>query len=272
MSMRVALVVGVVVGLSVANVSCREPCSVDTCAGCCDKNNDCQAGTEVAACGKRGGVCEACGAGQCLKQLCVARDAGPDNDAGIVAAIDGGCLPGLCGSTLFCNSASGECEAPGACNPGQPQPAGCGAGHLCGLTGTCADIPRPSCSNFSSQSAPLRWNPAVSFGPAIVAAQSRSFELVDAGCPLGAQRRGVAELQAYDFRRRFDDGGVPRLFIYRENTTLTAVLPEQIVSVSATNDGANAVIQIALCAPDSVTMLTQGFAFEGGNGACVRFP
>lgn len=270
MSKRVALVVGVVFGLSIANVSCREPCSIDTCAGCCDKNNDCQVGTEIAACGRRGAVCDACGAGQCLKQVCVGRDGGSE-DGGVVVTIDGGCLPGSCGATQLCNTASGDCETPGSCNPGQPQPSGCGAGHLCGLTGACADIARPSCSNFSLQSAPARWNPAVSFGPAIVAAQSRSFALVDAGCPIGALRRGVAELEAYDFRRRFEDGGVPRLFLYRENMTLTAVLPEQIVSVASTNDGANAVIQIAICAPDSVTSLTQGFAFEGGNGACVRF-
>ncbi|MBL8934484.1 MAG: hypothetical protein JNM69_08015 [Archangium sp.] len=267
MSMRVALVVGVVFGVSVANVSCREPCSLDTCAGCCDRNNDCQLGTEGLACGKRGALCEDCGGGQCLKQVCVVRDAGPE-DAGVEA--DGGCLPGTCGAMFLCNTTSGACETPGSCSVNQPQPAGCGSGHVC-RAGTCADLARPSCSNFSPQSAPMRWNPAVSFGPAIVSAQARSFGLVDAGCPPGALRRGVAELEAYDFRRRFEDGGVPRLFLYRDNATLSTVLPEQIVSVTPSNDGANAIIQVSICAPDTVSSLVQGFAFEGGNGACVQF-
>ena len=79
-------------------------------------------------------------------------------------------------------------------------------------------------------------------------------------------------MAAYDFRSRFfDDGGVPRLFLYRENQTLTEVRSDQIVSVVPSNGGANAVIQISICAPDTVTSLTQGFAFESGNGVCVRF-
>lgn len=113
----------------------------------------------------------------------------------------------------------------------------------------------------------------MSFGPAITDARSLSFSLVDAGCPTGSLRRGVAELVAYDFRSRFfEDGGIPRLLLYRENTTLAEVRSDQVVSVTPSNSGANAVIEISICAPDSVTTITQGFAFEGGNGACVRFP
>lgn len=271
MSMRVALVVGVLLGLVVGNVSCREPCSFDTCAGCCDSKDECQLGTEVAACGKRGSICSACsGSGpRCVKQACTASSTG---DAGEPLPIDGGCAIGSCGSSLTCNFSSGQCETPGSCTAGSPQPAGCGSGQQCGSGGTCQELGRPTCPNFSAQSAPVRWNPSVSFGPAITSASSLSFSLVDAGCPTGSLRRGLAELAAYDFRSRFfDDGGVPRLFLYRENQTLTEVRSDQIVSVVPSNGGANALIQISICAPDTVTTLTQGFAFESGNGVCVRF-
>lgn len=270
MSMRFALVVGLLSGLIIGNVSCREPCSIDTCAGCCDAKDECQLGTEAAACGKRGSVCSTCGDGRCVKQACVAPT---PSDAGEPATSDGGCAIGTCTGGLTCNFASGQCEPAASCVAGNPQPAGCGAGQVCGNSGTCQELARPTCSNFSAQSAPSKWNPSVSFGPAITDARSLSFSLVDAGCPTGSLRRGVAELVAYDFRSRFfEDGGIPRLLLYRENTTLAEVRSDQVVSVTPSNSGANAVIEISICAPDSVTTITQGFAFEGGNGACVRFP
>lgn len=273
MSMRVALVVGGLLGLIVGNVSCREPCSLDTCAGCCDSKGECQLGTEAAACGKRGAVCSACN-GACVKQVCTATDGGTAVvDAGEPPLpLDAGCAIGTCGSSRTCDFSSGQCETSRTCVVGTPQPSGCGAGQQCDSGGTCQELAKPNCPNFSTQSAPMRWNPSVSFGPAITGARSLSFGLVDAGCPTGALRRGLAELVAYDFRSRFfEDGGVPRLFLYRDNQTLMDVLSDQVVSVVPSNGGANAVIQISICAPDTVTALTQGFAFEGGNGVCVRF-
>lgn len=272
MSMRVALVVGALVGLIVGNVSCREPCGFETCAGCCDSKDECQLGTEARACGKRGAVCGVC-AGDCVKQVCAAAPAEDGGvDGGVVVSTDGGCAIGTCGGLLTCNFSTGQCEMPSGCMTGSPQPAGCGAGQVCGAAGKCQELARPTCSNFSAQSAPARWNPSVSFGPAITTGRSLSFGLVDAGCPPGSRRRGVAELEAYDFRSRFfDDGGVPRLFLFRENQTLTEVQQDQLVSVVPSNGGANAVIQLAICAPETVTTLTQGFAFESGNGVCVHF-
>lgn len=54
--------------------ACSAPapqCSASTCAGCCDVAGVCQPGGESSACGGRGGLCAACGAGQvCLSNAC----------------------------------------------------------------------------------------------------------------------------------------------------------------------------------------------------------
>lgn len=266
MTKHLGLAVGLFAGLVVGVSSCREPCTADSCAGCCDARGECLAGTEPAACGRRGEVCSACN-GACVRSVCVGGVADAGADGGMTMGSDAGCLVGRCG-TFVCNLVSGQCEAPGACDALQPQPAGCGAGHFC-ASGTCADVPRPMCSNFP---ATFRWNPALQFGPVVTAARMVSFGLVDAGCPTGSLKRGVAELSAYDFMSRFlPDGGGPRLFLYRENATLTEVRAEQLVGSTPSNGGANTVLQVAVCAADGTAMLTQGFAFENGNGVCVTF-
>ncbi|MEZ4226885.1 MAG: hypothetical protein R3B13_38445 [Polyangiaceae bacterium] len=40
-------------------------CSASSCAGCCDGQGLCRAGTEATACGSAGGACTSCGAGAC---------------------------------------------------------------------------------------------------------------------------------------------------------------------------------------------------------------
>jgi hypothetical protein len=271
MSKQLALVVGLALGLVVGVSSCREPCTTDTCFGCCDAKGECRPGTEAAACGRRADTCAVC-PGTCVRQACVApsgTDGGTQEDGGSPGVDGGGCVVGQCGSQV-CSLVTGQCEVPGACDVLQPQPAGCGQGHLC-AAGTCADVRRPTCANFSSTSAPLRWNPATQFGPVLTGAQALSFTISDAGCPTGALKRGIAELSAYDFQARFADGGFPRLFLYRENATLTEVRADQVPSVTPSNGGANVVLQVAVCVPDATAMLTQGFAFENGNGVCVTF-
>lgn len=268
MSKSIALIVGLVLGLAVSVSACREPCTAESCAGCCDAMGECRAGNETTACGRRGDTCSTC-AGACVRQVCAAApDAGQTQDSGVFVS-DAGCSIGQCGAQV-CNVVSGMCEVPGACDAQQPQPAGCGSGHVC-TNNVCADVPRPSCTNFSPQSAPLRWNPAINFGPVITGARAVSFGYVDAGCPPGASRRGVAEVTAYDFMSRFADGGLPRLFLYRENMTLTEVQASQVLSVTPSNAGGVGTVELFVCAADATVMLTQGFAFEGGNGACVTF-
>ncbi|MDP3503871.1 MAG: hypothetical protein Q8S33_26270 [Myxococcales bacterium] len=268
MSLRLALGVGLLVGLFIA--SCREPCDAETCAGCCDASGECQVGTQVAACGRRGQECSTCSpGGSCTRQVCVggsAADGGTD-DAGTIAA-DGGCSIGLCGEQI-CNVVSGACETGASCDLMTAQPAGCGSGHVCTAAG-CRDVARPRCMNFGPQSAPLRWNPGVNFGPVITAARGVSFAVDDGGCPVGSARRAVVELVAYDFRSGFVDGGYPRLFLYREGQTFGTVTSG--VSVAAANQGGTATLLISQCGPESVTSLTLGYAFENGNGVCVSLP
>lgn len=263
MSTRVAMAVGLTLGLAMA--ACREPCNEETCGGCCDASGECRLGTEKSACGRRGALCSACPeGGACARQVCVAPDGGStDGGAGLR---DGGCLVGECGQQV-CNLQVGACEMGGACDAMAPQPGGCPGGQRC-VAGACRDVERPSCANFPQTSAPLRWSPAVNFGPVISSARAVSFAVDDAGCPAGSARRAVVEVSAYDFRARFVDGGYPRLFQYRDNGTFGEVSPAS-VTMTATNGGANATLQLRSCGPESVLALSVGYAFEAGNGVCL---
>ena len=267
MSLRLALGVGLLLGLFIA--SCREPCDAETCGGCCDASGECQLGTAVAACGKPGATCAACGSGaSCTRQVCV----GGATDGGVfdggVDFGDAGCSIGLCGQQI-CNVVSGTCETGASCDLMLAQPAGCGSGHVC-TAGGCRDVARPLCANFGVQSAPLRWNPAVNFGPVITGARALSFAVDDGGCPVGSARRAVVELTAYDFRSGFADGGFPRLFVYRDNQTLGTITNG--VTVTPANQGGTATLVISQCGPESVAALVVGYAFENGNGVCISLP
>lgn len=140
-------------------------------------------------------------------------------------------------------------------------------GRVC-TAATCRDVLRPSCTNFSPSSAPLRWTPTVNFGPVLIGARAVSFAIDTARCPAGSTRRAVVELTAYDFNGRFSpDGGYPKLFGYRENQTLTEI--RDAVTTTVSPSGGNATLQVASCGSDAVTSLTVGYAYENGNGVCV---
>ena len=88
------LALGLAIGLLVSLVpSCGQAaCGPKSCYGCCDPTGLCVTGTEVAACGINGGVCNGCGASQaCQQGGCAflrgsgASDAGTDGGNGIVA-------------------------------------------------------------------------------------------------------------------------------------------------------------------------------------------
>ncbi len=254
----------------------KEPCDAASCTGCCDATGECLAGTQVAGCGTRGAQCIACRSSQqCLKQVCVGDEPDGGVDGGVVEPDGGvitGCLPGLCGAQV-CDVASGQCAAPPPCDVLAPQPGACGAGQFCGPNSLCADAPRPTCANFSTQSLPRRWTPAsaIGQGPVIWAARQLSFSIDDAGCPLGSTRRGVVALEVYDRQARLGvDGGLPRLLTYRDNFTLGEVRANELNAVRASASGSVATVEVVTCTAQTVTRLTLGYAFEGGNGVCVQ--
>jgi hypothetical protein len=254
--MSIRFAVGILTGLLIA--SCREPCTVELCAGCCDSRGECQAGTGSDACGKNGAACVACGTeSRCTRQLCVG--AISTSDGGVDAGVPPRCTVGFCGQQV-CNVVSGGCETGAGCDFSAAQPAGCGSGHVCTPAG-CRDVARPQCANFGLQSAPLRWNPGVDFGPVITSGRAVSFSVDVGACPVGSARRAVVELA---------DGGIPRLLVYRDNQTLGTVTGG--VMVSPANLGTTATVVISQCGPESVTALTVGYAFENGNGVCVSLP
>lgn len=56
--------------------------------------------------------------------------------------------------------------------------------------------------------------------------------------------------------------------MYRPNMTLGTV-PASDVTTTVGPQGGTARLRVATCTSESVTNLTLGYAFEGGNGLCV---
>jgi hypothetical protein len=79
-----ALVLGVVVGFSLAVASCGAPqkmCGPSNCTGCCDETGECLGGTAVFECGTGGAVCQTCAGNEVCAAGACARFDGGDYDA-----------------------------------------------------------------------------------------------------------------------------------------------------------------------------------------------
>jgi hypothetical protein len=144
-----------------------QPCGPDNCAGCCDSDGACQAGSSDLACGGGGGACITCaGDRRCEAGACVDTPpaCSPDSCNGCCdgdvcesgtaeeACGSGGFLCEACGSTETCeggfcvemcgpNNCSGCCDVNGNCVDGSADYA-CGVGGLdcapCGVDEACS--------------------------------------------------------------------------------------------------------------------------------------
>lgn len=157
MSLKVRyLAVGALLGLvlsvapSCGNSGGKPLCKPSNCAGCCDKNGECQLGTETFACGARADLCKECGSTQsCVDTKCVG-SAGAGGGTGGVGGGKGGAggAGGAGGGTSACGSCAGCCSADGFCRGGiTNQQCGkggqscisCTAGLAC-QSGACAAV------------------------------------------------------------------------------------------------------------------------------------
>jgi hypothetical protein len=84
MRLTPALVLGAVVGFSVAVASCGAPpkmCGPSNCTGCCDETGECLGGTAVFECGTGGAVCQTCAGNEVCAAGACGRFDGGDYDA-----------------------------------------------------------------------------------------------------------------------------------------------------------------------------------------------
>ncbi len=86
-------------------------------------------------------------------------------DAG-AACTWGSCRASGAGATQVCDYTTGLCQPGGACSTATSQPDVCGYGGFCNTT-TCAQPPRPTCSNFSQTTSMPQWDPRTATGPVI---------------------------------------------------------------------------------------------------------
>jgi hypothetical protein len=120
---RFALVVALALSVWSCGSSNNAPkCTISSCAGCCDENDTCQAGTIATACGTGGKLCSACPSGQdCVSKSCqmmVVTHCDTANCAGCCDSSDQ-CQPG--DQAGHCGGSGGACVtcmAPQTCNGG----------------------------------------------------------------------------------------------------------------------------------------------------------
>lgn len=106
----------------------KRNCNSENCDGCCDANDQCVTGTQAAACGEGGALCQSCEAGSaCIDQTCQA-PCGPGN------------CEGCCNANGVCISVSTNTE----CGGGGANCANCAASG-----GTCQNdaCMMPACAD-----------------------------------------------------------------------------------------------------------------------------
>ncbi|MBL8924190.1 MAG: hypothetical protein JNJ54_35380 [Myxococcaceae bacterium] len=152
-----AFLLGLAVGVfAAAAPSCgttQKKCLRSNCAGCCDVNDECQAGTQGFACGADGRTCTTCMPSQsCAAGVCVGAMAGGGSAGGGMAG--GGSAGGAGGGGALCANCNGCCEN-GACRGGNTFTA-CGFGgaacqncqaqnKACNMMGQCVAFTCPGC-------------------------------------------------------------------------------------------------------------------------------
>lgn len=114
-----ALALGATIGFALATVaSCdqtqRARCTRANCTGCCDAEEQCQAGNVASACGTGAVSCQVCGATQsCVEGQC---RGGTGTDGGLDGGTDGGsCGPQSCASGCCLNNQCLSGTNPAAC-------------------------------------------------------------------------------------------------------------------------------------------------------------
>ncbi|GMU60712.1 MAG: hypothetical protein AMXMBFR34_24750 [Myxococcaceae bacterium] len=158
----IGLVLGALAGALQAcgPTSTALPCLKSNCAGCCDVNGDCQAGTELFACGALGNACLGCSrTDSCVKGSCVPASMGGGTGGGSGGGgegggggggggpTDGGCSPANCNGC--CEAATGQCRGGNlfaACGMGGVACQRCPTGQTC-ISFTCQTYQCPGCTD-----------------------------------------------------------------------------------------------------------------------------
>ncbi len=143
--MRLALATTALLALAACDSGPR--CNADSCPGCCDAHDVCQAGDQAKVCGKGGQLCVLCPKSDvCNAGVCESAPCGPDTCTGCcdaqgrcaVSAIDSAC--GLNGVACVQCSVNQRCSA-GSCITCLTSGANCSSDTSCcsqlcdGLTG-----------------------------------------------------------------------------------------------------------------------------------------
>jgi hypothetical protein len=83
-----------------------------TCAGCCDTDGVCRAGTQNGSCGKGGAKCSNCA---CMQSACST----PSGSSGVTGTSSGGCNPDNCPPCPSVNTVCCDVRGLCSCSPAQ---------------------------------------------------------------------------------------------------------------------------------------------------------
>jgi len=107
-SLRLFLLAGFVVGVSMSFMESCGPAKCTCPSGCCDSKGACQAGTATANCGKGGATCSSCSTGQtCSAQVCTTPGTGGGSGGSAGGGTGGGATGGGTGGGTTGGGAGG---------------------------------------------------------------------------------------------------------------------------------------------------------------------
>ncbi len=232
------------------------------CVKKCTSNSDCP---NNRSCNVTSGQCAAPGGG---------------TDAGTP------CNTGTCTGGQICTLSSGLCEAPKTCVAANQQPDTCTYGQFCTAT-ACTEVTKPgtSCPNFTpgTGKTPV-WNGRLTSGPIIYSLVANPGDNnVSSGVDFCAPNKTfTVTLKAYNPTSMFPADSMAATlaglkYVKEDGSECDAVACgtggpifrlQSGYTVSA--DRKHVTIKISLCPPmQSVTNLSAGFYFTGGNEACA---
>lgn len=242
-------------------------------SGCGDLDSLIDGGSGERCSGNTCGLGRACSADGFCRNACTDSAQCTGRDQGLT------CLSGVCGGAFRTDGGmdagttdAGMMDAGVACTSTNTQPDVCGNGFFCAASNMrCASPAVLGCDNFPAMGAPRNWTPAGNSSPVIWRIEQVSFAMDSTFCGAGNPRRGRIRVSAYDTSSRLtSETGQPGLRYYRmgSDSSPLSVGMDIIQDYTPTNMNRNATFLVNFCAAASVTSLTVGMAYTGGNPYC----
>lgn len=252
----------------------------DAATTTCTSDADCNAGTEL--CHPTAKVCvQTCTAGADCPSSAKTCAAISSSDSRLICqcSTDALCNQDRQTADLKCDPNAKVCVPVGS----TPTPSGGDVGASCsgegqttcqyGLycnTSSCAEVPAPTCSNFTNMSPAFSWSRQTSTGPVIYSITQDAWGNATY-CQGAGDLRARALVKAYNANGTFPttESGLSGVFYVTVNGSQTDAT-KIMTNYQQLDGGKRAQFNLNFCPGASATTIQIGVYFQGGNGYCAR--